>query len=51
MASYGKYFGKQITKETKLRIHNIIAKTALKFDSEVEILEKKDEQRPQAAKK
>jgi len=49
MASYGEHFGKQITKETKLRIPNIIAKTALKFDSEAGILEKRDEQRPQAA--
>jgi len=49
MESYGKHFGKQIAKETKLRIHIIIAKTALKFDSEAGILEKTDEQRPQAA--
>jgi len=41
VASYGKHFGKQIAKEKKVRIHNTIAKTALKFDSEAGILEKK----------
>jgi hypothetical protein len=49
MASHGKHFGKQINKKTKLRIRNIIAKTALKFDSEAGILEKRGEQREQAA--
>jgi len=29
-----KHFGKQMNKETKLRIHNITAKAALKFGSE-----------------
>jgi len=29
-----RYFGKQTNKETKLRIHNITAKTALKFGGE-----------------
>ena len=29
-----RHFGKQMNKETKLRIHNITAKTALKFGSE-----------------
>ena len=29
-----RHFGKQINKETKLRIHNITAKAALKFGSE-----------------
>jgi hypothetical protein len=29
-----RHFGKQMTKETKLRIHNITAKAALKFGSE-----------------
>jgi hypothetical protein len=27
-----RHFGKQLTKETKLRIHNITAKVALKFE-------------------
>jgi hypothetical protein len=35
-----RHFGKQINKETKLRIHNITAKAALKFGSEVWILKK-----------
>ena len=30
-----RHFGKQMDKETKLRIHNITAKAALKFGSEV----------------
>jgi hypothetical protein len=38
-----------VTKETKLRIHNITAKAALKFDSEVWVLKKRDEQRQEAA--
>ena len=29
-----RHFGKQMDKETKLRIHNITAKAALKFGSE-----------------
>ena len=29
-----RHFGKQMNKETKLRIHNITAKTVLKFGSE-----------------
>jgi len=29
-----RHFGKQINKETKLRIHNITSKAALKFGSE-----------------
>jgi len=32
-------------KETKLRIHNIIAKAALKFGSEAWVLKKREEQR------
>jgi hypothetical protein len=44
-----RHFGKQMAKETKLRIHNIIAKAALKFGSEVWVLEKRDEQRLEAA--
>jgi hypothetical protein len=38
-----------MTKETKLRIHNIIAKAALKFGSEAWVLKKRDEQRLEAA--
>jgi hypothetical protein len=33
-----------MTKETKLRIHNITAKAALKFRSEAWVLKKRDEQ-------
>jgi hypothetical protein len=36
-------FGKQITKETKLSVHNIKAKVALKFRSEARLLKKRDE--------
>jgi hypothetical protein len=43
------HFGKQITKETKLRIHNMKAKATLKFGSEVWVLKKIDEQRLEAA--
>ena len=42
-------FGKQMNKETKLRIHNITAKAALKFGSEVCVLKKREEQRLEAA--
>jgi len=35
------YFGKQMNKETKLRIHNITAKEALKFESEAWVLKKR----------
>ena len=38
-----------MTKETKLRIHNMTAKAALKFGSEVWVLKKRDEQRLEAA--
>jgi hypothetical protein len=44
-----RHFGKQMTKETKLRIHNITAKAALKFCSEAWVLKKRDEQRLEAA--
>ena len=44
-----RHFGKQMTKETKLRIHNITAKAGLKFGSEVWVLKKRDEQRLEAA--
>ena len=43
------HFGKQMNKETKLRIHNITAKAALKFGSEVWVLKKREEQRLEAA--
>jgi len=38
-----------MNKETKLRIHNIRAKAALKFGSEAWVLKKKEEQRLEAA--
>jgi len=34
------HFGKQMNKETKLRIHNITAKAALAFGSEAWVLKK-----------
>jgi hypothetical protein len=37
-----------MTKETKLRIHNMTAKAALKFGSEVWVLKKRDEQHLEA---
>jgi len=44
-----KHFGKQMNKETKLKIHNIKAKAALKFGSEAWVLKKREEQRLEAA--
>ena len=44
-----RHFGKQMNKETKLRIHNITAKAALKFGSEAWVLKKREEQRLEAA--
>jgi len=44
-----RHFGKQMNKETKLRIHNITAKAALKFGSEGLLLKKREEQRLEAA--
>jgi len=38
-----------MNKETKLRIHNITAKEALKFGSEAWVLKKREEQRLEAA--
>jgi hypothetical protein len=38
-----------MTKETKLRIQKITAKAALKFQSEVWVLKKRDKQRLEAA--
>ena len=44
-----RHFGKQMNKKTKLRIHNITAKTALKFGSEAWVLKKREEQCLEAA--
>ena len=44
-----RHFGKQMNKETMLRIHNITAKAALKFGSETWVLKKREEQRLEAA--
>jgi len=44
-----RHFGKQMNKETKLRIHNITAKAALKFGSETWVLKKRQEQLLEAA--
>jgi len=44
-----RHFGKQINKNTKLRIHNITAKTAFKFGSEAWVLKEREEQRLEAA--
>ena len=38
-----------MNKETKLRIHNVTAKAALKFGSEAWVLKKREEQRLEAA--
>jgi len=43
------YFGKQMNKETKLRIYNITAKVALKFGSEAWVLKKREGQRLEGA--
>jgi hypothetical protein len=45
-----RHFGKQINKQTKLRIHNITAKAALKFGSEAWVLKKREEKRLEAAR-
>ena len=47
---YPRHFGEKMNKETKLRIHNITAKAALKFGSEAWVLKKREEQRLEAAK-
>jgi len=44
-----RHFGKQMSKETKLRIQNITAKVAMKFGSEAWVLKKREEQRLEAA--
>jgi len=43
-----RHFGKQMSKETKIRIHNT-ANAALKFGSEAWVLKKREEQRLEAA--
>ena len=40
-----------MNKETKLRIHNITAKTALRFGSEALVLKKREEKRLEAVQK
>jgi len=42
-------FGKQMNKETKLRINNITVKAALKFGSEAWVLTEREDQRLEAA--
>ena len=49
MELYGDILEKQMNKETKLRIHNITPKAALKFRSEAWVLKKREEQRLEAA--
>ena len=44
-----RHFGKKMNKETKLGIHNITAKAALKCGSEAWVLKKREEQRLEAA--
>jgi hypothetical protein len=44
-----RHFGKQMNKETKLRIHNITSKAALNFGSEAWVLKKIEEQCLEAA--
>ena len=44
-----RHFGKQMNKETKLRIYIITAKAALKFGSVAWVLKKREEQRLEAA--
>ena len=48
-AAIRRRFGKQMNKETKLRIHNVTAKAALKFGSEAWVLKKREGQRLEAA--
>ena len=45
-----RHFGKQMNKETKLRIDNITAKAVLKFGSEAWVLNKREEKRLEAAR-
>jgi len=43
MELYGDILENKWTKETKLRIHNITAKAAMKFGSEAQVLKKREE--------
>jgi len=47
--SYTETFWKKMNEETKLRIHNITAKAALKFGSEAWVLKEREKQRLEAA--
>ena len=49
MEPYGDILKKKMNKGTKLGIHNITAKAALKFGSGVWVLQKREEQRLEAA--
>jgi hypothetical protein len=44
-----RHIRKEMTKQTKLRIHNITPKATLEFGSEAWVLKKRDEQRLEAA--
>ena len=44
-----RHFGKHMNEETKLKIRNITAKTALKFGSEAWVLKEREEQSLEAA--
>jgi hypothetical protein len=44
-----RHFGKQMTKETKLRIHNITATVTVKFGSEAWAMKKRDRTQTKAA--
>jgi hypothetical protein len=43
-----RHFGKQMNKETRLRIYNITAKAALKLVSEAWVVKKREKQRLEA---
>jgi hypothetical protein len=49
MSGVWRHYGKQMNKETKLRIHNITAKAGFKFGSEFWVLKKREEKRLEAA--
>jgi len=44
-----RHFGKQMNKETKIRIYNFTAKTALEFGCEAWVLKKREEKLLEAA--
>jgi hypothetical protein len=44
-----RHFGKQMSKETLLRLHNITSKSALRYGSEIWILKQRNRQRLEAA--